>query len=464
MLCLVAAMWETGCTVSDPGKVVQPPPPPPPPPPPQPPPPPPPPPVNIVLNPAAMAFADTMGTPNPASGTVSVTAAGDTALHGLTVGSVTYSGAGIGWLTATLSGTSAPATLTLTPSKTGLAAGTYTASVPLTAPSAANSPQRVQVTFNVTPRQPPPPPPGPSVTIVAAGNLGCGDLSRASSDAIAAVNPDFVFMLGDNVRTDSGNVPAIEDYQSCYEPIWGRFKSITYAAVGNRDQFDTLSTTPGVSPGADAYFGVERVGPPGKNYYSFDVGSWHIIVLNVISGGPRMPVPYNLASEQVGDWLWRDLEAHSDAKCTLAFWHDPLWISSSWPESTHDKYPNAGYRDQAIRGTWMVLQQYGADVVLNGGWHIYERFAPMRYEGTYEHPDPAEFRLDSARGIVQFSTGLAGDGPTTTPSVTITHPLSHSRSGGNGFLKLTLGEGAYTWEFVNTRWSSIEDQGSGTCH
>lgn len=72
--------------------------------------------------------------------------------------------------------------------------------------------------------------------------------------------------------------------------------------------------------------------------------------------------------------------------------------------------------------------------------------------------------MDSARGMVQFSTGLAGDGPTTTPSVAVTHPLSQYRSGGNGFLKLTLGDGAYTWEFVNSRFSLIEDRGSGTCH
>ncbi|MGH7529540.1 MAG: hypothetical protein ACREMN_04080 [Gemmatimonadales bacterium] len=115
---------------------------------------------------------------------------------------------------------------------------------------------------------------------------------------------------------------------------------------------------------------------------------------------------------------------------------------------------------------WMALYEYGADVVINGGAHIYERFAPMRYEGSYEYPDPLglQYRADSAHGIRQFTSGLGGDGPTTTPAMKVVHPLSEYRSGGNGFLQLTLGDGEYGWEFLNTRWSRIDDRGRGVCH
>ena len=419
----------------------------------------------MMVTPMAISFDDTTGSANRLPQTISISRQ-DTAtapLTGLVLGNITYVGPP-GWLTATLSGTEAPATITLNANKGSLTPGTYSATIPVSSSIATNSPQNVTVTLKLVQRPPPPLPPGATVTVVAAGNLGCnGDLAKASAAAIAAVQPNYVFMLGDNAQVP-GRVATLEDYMSCYDPVFGAFKAITYAAVGNGDQLDTLSATPGFSPGADAYFGAERVGPPGKNFYSFDIGSWHIIVLNVLGGGPDMPVPYNLSSEQVGDWLRRDLRDHASAKCTLAFWHDPLWMSSSRPETPTDSYPNRGYRAQAIRGTWMRLYDGNADVVVNGGAHIYERFAPMRYEGSYDHPDPTEFRLDSARGIVQFSSGLAGNGPTSTPSVAVTHPLSQYRSGGNGFLKLVLGDGAYSWEFVNSRFSHVIDSGSGTCH
>jgi len=113
---------------------------------------------------------------------------------------------------------------------------------------------------------------------------------------------------------------------------------------------------------------------------------------------------------------------------------------------------------------WEALYERGADLVIIGGQHIYERYAPMRYAEGYAHPTRTEFAADSARGIRQITSGLAGDGPLTTPTFAMTHPLSLYRSGGNGFLKVTLGEGVYSWEFVNTQWSHVEDRGTGTCH
>ena len=112
------------------------------------------------------------------------------------------------------------------------------------------------------------------------------------------------------------------------------------------------------------------------------------------------------------------------------------------------------------------VQQSGriADLVVNGWPYIYERFAPMRYAEGYQHPTESEYAADPARGIRQITSGLAGDGPITADPPVVKHPLSEYRSGGNGFLKLVLGDGAYTWEFLNTKYSRIVDSGSGTCH
>ncbi len=434
------------------------------------PPPPPPPVITFGLNPTSLTFTDTLESANPAPVDVAITSTGDSAVTGLAVGTIAYGETTTGWLTFTLSGTAAPARLTLQPSLVGLVAGTYTATVPVTAAGAANSPQSVSVVFRVFDRPPPPPdpppsdpPPGPipGVTIVASANIGRCNSNGApatqntnSSNVVASISPDVVFVLGDNaypVAGGSGDV-ALVDYETCYGPTWGRFRAITYAAVGGREQ-DSL----GVSPGADAYFGPERVGPPGKNYYSFNLGSWHIIVLDILSGGATMPIPYGNGSAQL-DWLRNDLAANAGARCTLAFWHDPMWYSSS---NTSPSDSNIGYRRQTQRGIWAALYEANADVVLGGGDHIYERFAPMRYVSNYPGD---EYEADSVRGIRQISTGLGGDGPMQTPWVTVRHPLSVYRSGGNGVLRMTLGDGIYTWQFFNAPGSSVQDWGSGACH
>jgi hypothetical protein len=414
----------------------------------------------IELSAKNFAFNDTVGRTAPLAVTIEVTTAGDVPVGGLAVGDIQFAPGGSGWLTATLSSSTTPSTLTVTPTPSALPPGTYAATIPIQSDDASNSPQNVIVTLTRNPAPLPPLPNIGGVTILAGGNPGqCGgSLQRATAQVVAAAHPDWLFVLGDNAHARSGPPITLADYMACYDPVWGRFKGITYAAVGEKEQ-DSL----GVSAAADAYFGPARVGPSGKNFYSFDIGGWHIIVLNVVSGGPLRPVRYNNGSEQL-EWLRRDLAANYGRKCTLALWHDPMWISSSNPPSPTDPYPNHGYRDQPIRGVWIALYEYDADVVVNGGRHIYERFAPMRYEGGYSASSGPEFAADSVRGIRQFSSGLIGDGPLTTPEVLITHPLSEYRSGGNGILKLTLGDGQYTWQFLNTQHSNIRDQGVGRCH
>jgi hypothetical protein len=298
------------------------------------------------------------------------------------------------------------------------------------------------------------------VTILAMGNIAkCnGTLSGASAAVVRTTPFDFLFVMGDNVYPQSGNATAtntLADYTNCYDPMLGAFKAKTYAAVGNRDQ-----DSAGIAAGIDGYFGAAQAGAAGKNYYSFNVGTgtatWHIIVLDVISGGPTVPVPYGNSSQQL-PWLKADLAANT-ARCTLAFWHDPMWMSSNTTSPTDH---NAGHRRQPQRGLWNALYDANADLVLGGGDHIYERFAAMRYDSDLSGP---EFAADSVRGIVQISAGLGGDGPMATPQVTERHPLSRYRSGGNGVLKLVLGDGVYTWQFLNGSGSNVQDWGTGRCH
>lgn len=427
----------------------------------------------MALSRTTVAFTDTVGTANPPAETVAVTRADSTsaALTGMVLGPVTYGATASGWLTATLSDSTAPATLTLTASNAGRSAGTYTATVSLSAVVATNSPQTIAVTYTVSPPPPPPPPPPPSgsvVTLAVVGNVGgdCNnEMSRLSSDVVAAARPDYLFLLGNSVRPRSGTVATLEDYQACFEPSWGRFKSIAYVALGSNEvDGDTTSPTAGYAPGADAYFGESHVGPAGRNYWSFDLGSWHVIILDVQSGGPLRPfhIRYKAGSEQL-NWLYADLRAHPN-KCTLAVWYDAMWMSDNTPPTPTDPNPNHDYRNQPIRGVWTALYENNADLVLNGNPHIYERFFPMRYAEGYQHPTPSEYAADSARGIRQITTGVGGDGPLTAPTPLVTHPLSEYRRGGNGVLQVVLGDSTYSWQFLNSRYSSISDSGTGRCH
>ena len=424
----------------------------------------PPPPVRIVVTPAAMSFNDTAGTSSPGPQTASITAEGVGTVTGLKA-TVDYASGAAGWLTATLSDTTAPATLTLTARNAGLNAATYRATVNVTGTAAGNSPA-VSVTYAIAV-----PPPVSGITIVATANLGkCGgDLATETAKVIAQANPDYVLMLGTSAMPESGRVTTLQDYMNCYQPTFGQFLNKTYATLGDHE-VDIDSIPPdfgsGMAAGADAYFGPTRVGPPGKNWQSFDLGSWHVIALNVQTpGGYKRPdqIAYHAGTQQL-NWLHDDLRAHTN-KCTLAFWYESMWISSTKIDSaTSDRYPNHGYRIQDVRGVWTELYNANADLVINGWPRIYERFAPMRYAEGYQHPTTSEYAADSARGIRQITTGLGGDGPVHADSAVIRHPLSEYRSGGNGVLKIVLGDGVYSWEFLNTKYSHIQDSGRGSCH
>lgn len=428
----------------------------------------PPPPMQIVVAPAALTVNDTVGTTSNPAQTVAITGEGVGTLGGLQA-AITYGSGAAGWLTASLNSTTAPATLTLATRNTGLNASSYGATVTITSTNTGTAPKTLPITFNVAPI----PPIQGGITIVALGNLGScgGELGKESARVVNAMvpPPDYILMLGNSTMPQSGKVTTLQDYQNCYDPVWGQWKSKTYAVVGDKE-VDIDSIPPdygtGMASGADAYFGRDHVGPPGQNWYSFDVGGWHLIGLNVQSpGGYTRPlaIQFHAGSDEL-NWLANDLSNHSN-KCTLAFWYQAMWYSASKidPSWKAPLYKD-GYRIQDIRGIWTELYNHNADVVVNGTPHVYERFDNMFYANGYQHPTDTEWATDSVRGIRQLTSGLGGDGPTVAAPAAVQLPSSKYRSGGNGVLKLVLGKGEYSWEFLNTKYSHVQDSGRGVCH
>jgi acid phosphatase type 7 len=259
-----------------------------------------------------------------------------------------------------------------------------------------------------------------AVVFVGAGDIaecGPGNQDGATAELIKALPAAQVFTLGDNAYPDG----AAADY-ICYQATWGAFKDRTHPVPGNHDYHQA-----GAAP-YFAYFGA-AAGTVGGGHYSYDLGAWHIIALNSESG----------VNEQV-TWLKADLAAHP-ATCVLAYWHKPLFTSGA----VHDP-------DSSMRPFWDALQAAGAEIVLSGHNHQYERFGLQLPDGTA-----------SPAGIRQFVVGTGGFHSlydfTTPPK-----PNSEVRYKGFGVLKLTLGATAYSWEFLPVQGSSFTDTGTAACH
>lgn len=273
----------------------------------------------------------------------------------------------------------------------------------------------------------------------AAGNdpvlIAAGDIASCSNDndeatarlvdGLLKTSRATVALLGDNAY-ETGTA---KEYAECFDPTWGRFKSSIRPAPGNHDYY-----SPAAQPYYD-YFGA-LAGERGKGYYSYDLGSWHMVVLN--SNDECSLVACDAASAQV-QWLQADLAAHP-AACTLAYWHHPRF--SSGPHGN----------DAKMQALWQVLYEAGADIVLNGHDHDYERFAPQDPAGT---PDPS-------RGIREFVVGTGG----RPLSAKTTSATGSEIFQGNtfGVLKLSLREGGYDWAFVPIAGQGFSDSGSAKCH
>jgi acid phosphatase type 7 len=283
---------------------------------------------------------------------------------------------------------------------------------------------------------PPPPPPGDPVFV------GAGDIaSCASSGDEATANlldgiPGTVYTLGDNAY-DSGTSA---EFANCYNPSWGRHIARTKPSVGNHEY-----QTAGAS-GYYNYFGdaASPTDPPGcrvncKGYYSYNLGAWHIIALNSMCenvGGCG-------ASSTMVTWLKGDLAANpSSSSCTLAYWHHPVFSSGS----AHGNNPK-------MIPSWDALDAAGADVVLSGHDHDYERFAPQTSSGV---APPA------GGGIREFVVGTGGRSLRAFGTIRANSEVRNSDT--YGVLKLTLHASSYDWQFVPEAGKTFSDSGTGNCH
>ena len=260
--------------------------------------------------------------------------------------------------------------------------------------------------------------------------VGAGDIAECRGDVLTARLLDSiagtVFTAGDNAYYYG----TLEDFARCYTPSWGRHRARTRPAPGNHE-FRT-------GGGSDyfTYFG-EAAGNPSLGYYSYDLGTWHIVSLNSNCdevGGCQ-------AGSAQEKWLRADLAAHP-ARCTAAYWHHPLFSSGQH-----------GGNPKAMLDIWNDLYDAGAEIVINGHDHDYERFAPQ---------DPSG-HLDRERGIREFVVGTGGASLRKFPR----DPVANSEKRNDrtwGVLKLTLHPDSYDWEFIPVAGQTFTDLGSWPCH
>jgi acid phosphatase type 7 len=267
------------------------------------------------------------------------------------------------------------------------------------------------------------PPSGGSAQVLAAGDIAsCGhDRDEQTAQVVDRYPGLTLLTLGDNVYPDG----TASQFANCYDPTWGRHKARTRPAPGNHDYH-----TAGAS-GYYGYFGA-NAGPSGRGYYSYDLGSWHIVSLN-----SSVSMSRGSAQEQ---WLRADLAA-STKQCTLAYWHHPRFSSGT-------KHGNFS----AAQPIWQALYDYNADVVLSGHEHNYERFAPQTATGS----------ADPVRGIRQFVVGTGGAGNYSGHSAIANSQVFNGTT--FGVLKLALAASSYSWQFLPVAGQSFSDSGTGSCH
>ncbi len=263
---------------------------------------------------------------------------------------------------------------------------------------------------------------GPEAVLVAAGDIASCSSSgdEATANLLDSISGS-VATLGDNVYENG----TATEYANCYDPSWGRHKARTMPAPGNHE-YNTANAT-----GYYGYFGA-AAGDPTKGYYSYDLGAWHIVVIN--SNCSSIGGCGGGSSQE--QWLRADLAAHPSA-CTLAYWHHPRF--SSGPHGS----------DAMTQPIWQALYDYGADIVLSGHDHDYERFAPQ---------DPAG-NADPVHGIREFVVGTGGR--SHYPVCQTNSEVSDANT--YGVLKLSLHPSGYDWQFLPVVGSTFADAGSSTC-
>ncbi len=264
---------------------------------------------------------------------------------------------------------------------------------------------------------------------------GVGDKCRhkAVYDVIQSWQPlDAFLMLGDG-QYETGQFGA---WAAGYDRTFGTLRSITYPVTGNHEYLAADRKAQGFfdywnGPGEFSGRGGDR----DKGYYSFNLGAWHVVMLNTNcskAGGCQ-------TGSTQEKWLKADLQKNP-RPCTLAFWHQAYFTSGGEGPATR------------AFAFWRDLRQYGAELVLSGHDHDYERFRMQVESG----------RADPSGGIREFVIGTGGKN--LVPFITSATGTVIRQDTTYGAVQLKLKERSYTWKFQPIAGKTFKDAGSGDCH
>ncbi len=254
--------------------------------------------------------------------------------------------------------------------------------------------------------------------VAAVGDIGeCGSAAVPLTARLVEQISGPLLLAGDLAYMHGSP----SDFQRCFEPAWGQFRHRWRPSPGNHEY-----ETPGAA-GYFQYFG-SAAGQGARSYYSFRAGDWLVLMLN-------SNIPAGIGSPQF-DFVRSELQANGNP-CTMAVWHHPLFTSG--PNG-----PNIFMRDM-----WALLYERGADVIVAGHDHLYERFGKQDVDGRSD-----------ARGLRQF---IAGTGGARLYNFQRTAANSQSRVNAHGVLRLNLHTSTYDWAFIDTN-GAIADTGADGCH
>jgi acid phosphatase type 7 len=346
--------------------------------------------------------------------------------------------------TTTTSGTTTTTDTTTTTSGTTTTSDTTTTTTDTTTTTTDTTTTTSSTTTSSTTTTTVPPADDPKVA--AAGDIACAPPGnrttsschqQATANLLAAGDYDAVVPVGD-LQYECGTASA---YTAVYNPSWGQFKSKTRPVHGDHEYTGSGCSTPG-SAGYYSYFaGAASPRQPActsscQGYYSYELGTWHVVVLNTDCSQPGVGGCSSTSPQ--GRWLAADLAAHPN-QCILAFWHLPRWGESGGTSSASNYFASALYNARA-------------EVVVSGNTHFYARSAPQSPGGA---ADP--------NGIRQFIVGTGGRSlhgldSTPDPQVEVRQNTTF------GILELTLHASSYSWRFVPEAGRTFTDSGTNSCH
>jgi acid phosphatase type 7 len=278
------------------------------------------------------------------------------------------------------------------------------------------------------------------LVVAAAGDIACSPTSSAfggSSPLLCQHRATAGLLTGADVVLPLGDLQypngALDKFLRAYDPSWGQHASRTYPSVGNHE-YGTR--------GAQGYFDYwaaegRPTGDPTRGYYSFDAGAWHFVSLN-----SNCSIVACAEGRPQNDFLERDL-ATTTEDCILAYWHHPYFNSGT------------GHGSSAPSGVKAFLQDLyaaGADLIVNGHEHNYQRYAKQTPTGQ-----------QAANGFREFVVGTGGKS-----LYGLLDQKDPNYEFGNatdfGVLRLYLGDGTYSWEFVSISGRLLDTGGPVACN